>query len=62
MEQMLKVGKCYLDKSGAARIYIPLGLVQALKWDNLEDIVLIKSGKSIKILSQRDYNIHEVKI
>ncbi len=62
MEQMLKVGKCYLDKSGAARIYIPLGLVQTLKWDNLEDIVLIKSGKSIKILSQRDYNIHEVKI
>ena len=62
MEQMLKVGKCYLDKSGAARIYIPLGLVQALKWDNLEDIVLIKSGKSIEILSQRDYNIHEVKI
>ena len=59
---MLKVGKCYLDKSGAARIYIPLGLVQALKWDNLEDIVLIKSGKSIEILSQRDYNIHEVKI
>ncbi len=62
MEQIIKVGKCYLDKSGAGRIYIPLGLVQALKWDNLEDIVLIKSGKSIEILSQRYYNIHEVKI
>lgn len=62
MEQMLKVGKCYLDKSGAARIYIPLGLVQALNWGNLEGIVLIKNGKSIEILSQKDYNIHEENI
>ena len=59
MEQILKVGKCYLDKSGAARIYIPLGLVQALKWNNMEGIVLIKSGKRIEILSQKDYGIHE---
>ncbi len=56
MKKTLKVGKCYLDKSGAARIYIPLGLVQELKWNNLEDIILIKSGKIIEILSQKDYN------
>ena len=62
MEKTLKVGECYLDKSGAARIYIPLGLVQALKWGNLEDIVLIKSGKSIEILGQKDYNIHEAEL
>ena len=59
MKQILKVGKCYLDKSGDARIYIPLGIVQALKWDNLEGIVLIKSGKSIEIISQKDYTMHE---
>ena len=59
MEQILKVGKCYLDKSGVARVYIPLGLVQALKWSNLEDILLIKSWKSIEILSQKDYGMHE---
>ncbi len=59
MEQILKVGKCYLDKSGVARVYIPLGLVQALKWSNLEDILLIKSWKSIEILSQKDYSIRE---
>ena len=59
MERILKVGKCYLDKSGAARIYIPLRIVQALNWNNLEDIVLIKSGKSIEITSQKDYNMHE---
>jgi len=59
MKQILKVGKCYLDKSGAARIYITLGIVRALKWNNLEDIVLIKSGESIEIINQKDYNIYE---
>ena len=47
-DKLIEISKIYVDKDGAGRLYVPKKILEALKWEDKEQI-LIKTQDSIMI-------------